>query len=69
MDLRKSLKSRSLDAPGALGGGYDGGGCSGCEERVFTMSDILMNENRLKNRSHRRRQTVDAQFLIDDVAR
>jgi hypothetical protein len=27
-----------------------------------------MNENRLKNRSHRRRQTVDAQFPIGDVA-
>jgi hypothetical protein len=52
-----------------LGGGCDEGGSSGCEERVFTMSDIRMNENRLKNRSHRRHQTVYAQFLIGDVAR
>jgi hypothetical protein len=28
-----------------------------------------MNEIRLANRSHRRRQTVDAQFPTDDVAR
>jgi hypothetical protein len=48
MDLRKSLKSGSLDAPGALGGGCDRGGYGGCEECVFTMSDIQMNENRLK---------------------
>jgi hypothetical protein len=28
-----------------------------------------MNENQSKNRSHRRRQTVDAQFSAGDVAR
>jgi hypothetical protein len=35
IDLRKSLNSGSLDAPGALGGG-----CNRCNERVFTMSDF-----------------------------
>jgi hypothetical protein len=35
IDLRKSLNFRSFDALGALGGGRNG-----CDERMFTMSDI-----------------------------